>query len=508
MQIMKLNKPAVIMTDVDGCFVSNINGNHNPAILSLLEVNKDMISNCAVITGRDMSGLSRLLGSSEFKNSTSDNWKENALGRVEEKIKKAYNGEIVVCITNDLTEGEAGYKNHPGNYYLSYKPIEEDVMKEDDAKKALEKLNSVYLRNISKIEDDGLRGHARKIEKYDDKFLNELPLKGFDSYNKGAQVKFYLESLGDVAANSVKIYIDDVPSNVRAVAEKNSDVIAVLNDVEMGRGYNEQALNLAISFANGNETSYEKLNKGLNDYEVFSNHFGTLKDLGIIDKKTSIGDFVRPLVKNEDWFKAVEEFSGFLNGMITEYRAQEAVGIPKEARKDFLKENYNEFIKSAPASLSSKLVPQRDLSSDEELNLAIALSLGGVGSQDVKKEMKEMKLQEESDAGVAKNLGNQEIGSRAVMKEQMQTKERQALDEAIARSLDDEEKVAGSRDVKQRKSQIESDGEFARQLAGQLANEDFSAIRGASANLGARRPSSVAQSPVASAMIERGVGGR
>jgi len=228
---MKLHKPAVIMTDVDGCFVSNENGKYNQAILRLLEENKEMISNCALITGRDMSGLSRFLGGPKFKNSTRDNLIANGLGRVEQEIKKVHNKEIVVCITNDIFEDENGNKKQPGNYYSSYKRIEEDILNEANTARALEKLN-LYLDNLPKVESEALRNDAEKIKKYDRHSNNIFDI---DSYDKGAQVKFYLESLVGSGADSVKIYIDDVPSNVVTVGKKNSEVIAVLNDVEMGK---------------------------------------------------------------------------------------------------------------------------------------------------------------------------------------------------------------------------------------------------------------------------------
>ena len=112
MAIMKLNRPAHIKIDVDGCLVSNEYGNYNKAILRLLEENKEMISNCALITGRDLSGLSRFLGDPKFQNSTRDSLIANGLGRVEQEIKKVHNKEIVVCITNDMFEDENGNKKN------------------------------------------------------------------------------------------------------------------------------------------------------------------------------------------------------------------------------------------------------------------------------------------------------------------------------------------------------------------------------------------------------------
>ena len=503
MPIMKLNKPARVMIDVDNCLLDNERGELNEAILGLLTRNKDIISSCALITGRDITGVSRTLNNQP--NITSIILKANGLRSVEEKIKEVYDKEIVVCTTKDLV----GENNKPGDYYSSYGPIEADILNASNRENVLKKLNPFLRGDLSWITDEELRNHANKTAKWDMDFDEMTSRSGYnqDLFDKGPQVKFYLKSLEASGADSVKIYIDDVPSKVINVAEENSEVIAVHNNVEMGKGYNEQALNFAISAANSNDKEESlKMKKDLIEaarkFEELSKHFDQLKELFIIDKKTSIGDFVRPLVKNEDWFKAVEEYSESLNLMITEYRAQEAYKVPKEIRNDFLKENYNEFIKSL------KVVAEKDLSSDEELNRATALSFGGVGSQDVKKEMREIRLREESNAGVAKNLGNPEIGSRAVMEEQRRIKEQQALDEAMARSLDDEERVAGSRDVNQRKSQIESDGEFARQLARQLANKDFNAIRSESANLGARGPASSVQHSRASAMEEREVVGR
>ena len=360
----KQREPDIIfMTDVDNCLLDNETGELNEVILRFLAENKNMISSLALMTGRDITGISRTL--QNHKDIPSINLEKNGLTSVKERIEKFYSKEIVVCTTKDLV----GEDNKPGDYYSSYGPLEAAILDADDRDKISEKLTLYERGDLSWITDEGLRNHANKTAKWDRDFDKMTSEDGFDmnSFDKGPQVKFYLKSLEASGADSVKIYIDDVPSNVKNVANQNPEVIAVLVNVEMGKGYNEQALKLAISAANGNEKSKEKLKNGVNEYKKFNDRFTRLKDLGVINKKATVRDLVKMAVEDGDWFKAVEKCSNPLDEMITEYNVLEFNKDPQ--RKNFLIESYNEFIESLKVA-----------SDDKELAHAIALSLGGDGS--------------------------------------------------------------------------------------------------------------------------------
>jgi hypothetical protein len=339
MAIIKLNKPAGLEIDVDGCLLENESGDLNKVILGLLADNKDMISSCGLITGRDIAGIGRTL--TNHRDITADILKANGLGRVKEEVEKVYGKEIVVCTTRDLV----GNNIKPGDYYSSYGPIEAAILDANTSKEISKKLELFKQNDLSWITDKKLLEHANKTIKWDSDFEKITSKDGYnlDLLDKGPQVKFYLGSLEDSVANSAQIYIDDVPSKVKNVAKENPKVIAVHVSMEMGKGYNEQALNFAISAANGDKKSHENLKEGLIKYEELENAFNALKDLKMIDIKDPMRDLVEMAVKDGDWFKAVKECIEPLNNMVIECRTKKNNKAPeKEIKESFIK-SYDKF---------------------------------------------------------------------------------------------------------------------------------------------------------------------
>jgi hypothetical protein len=367
MAIMELENKVNLMSDVDGCLLNNKNGVLNKAILDFLAKNKDMISSFALITGRDITGISRTLDNEP--NITSGILKANGLGSVKEEVKKVYGKEIVVCTAKDLLG------DNPGDYYLYYGPTEKVILNGANRDTISKQVNLFKRGDLSWIKGEGLHDNANETAKRDRNFEEMASKDGFDMdiFDKGPQVKFYLKSLEASGADSVKIYIDDVPSKVKNVANENPEVIAVLVNVEMGEGYNEKALNTAIEIANekDEEKSFKMKNNLIVEaetYEKLNNRFSRLKSL-IIDIKDSMLDLVELAVKDGDWFKAVEECSNSLNKMLIKYENQEYDRVPRETRGNLLKKNYKEFKESLAFERALALSSKEQEQIEASLNL-------------------------------------------------------------------------------------------------------------------------------------------
>ncbi len=376
------------LVDVDGCMVSNIDGFYNDAVLEFIAANKGNIADCAEITGRNATAFGARFLRSAIKNQNV-NWRNMGLQKVEAEIARALGKEITVCITNDLLPGRK-----PGDYYKRFKVVEGSALAKADITQA-----------SAVITGSGLGADDAQV------------ISGDERFDKKAQVLSYLQGL-EVArrGGGVAIYIDDEPDNVRRVDELSRDgarptrVVAALIDVEMGIGYNNQVLEFAAQAANGSAEHLAYLRENTENYQTFSNQFNRFKDLGVIDSKLSIEDFIAPFVVGDDYVGAIKKTIPALGIMLDTYGQQEADSIAKGTRVANLLKSFEGFVatgkdeefaraialseqtsgmgtrhfKAAPATFSA--APPEDTSRDEEFARELASSTGDskIGSRHFK----------------------------------------------------------------------------------------------------------------------------
>ena len=327
------------LVDVDGCMVSNIDGFYNDAVLEFIAANKGNIADCAEITGRNATAFGARFLRSAIKNQNV-NWRNMGLQKVEAEIARALGKEITVCITNDLLPGRK-----PGDYYKRFKVVEGSALAKADITQA-----------SAVITGSGLGADDAQV------------ISGDERFDKKAQVLSYLQGL-EVArrGGGVAIYIDDEPDNVRRVDELSRDgarptrVVAALIDVEMGIGYNNQVLEFAAQAANGSAEHLGHLRENTENYQAFSNQFNRFKDLGAIDSKLSIKDFIDPLVVGDDYVGAIRTTVPALRKMLDTYGQQEENLVDKMTRVENLRRSFDGLVAT---------------NQDAELAKAIALSQG------------------------------------------------------------------------------------------------------------------------------------
>ena len=245
------------------------------------------------------------------------------LQKVEAKITRALEKEITVCITNDLLQGRK-----PGDYYTKFKAVEGSALTQTDINQASQVITG-----------SGLGADDAKV------------ISGDERFDKKAQVLSYLQGLEVFRkGGGVAIYIDDEPDNVRRVDELSRDgarptrVVAALIDVEMGIGYNNQVLEFAAQAANGSVEHLGYLRENTENYQTFSNQFNRFKDLGAIDSKLSIKDFIDPLVVGDDYVGAIRTTVPALKIMLDTYGQQEENLVDGVTRVGNLKRSFDGLV--------------------------------------------------------------------------------------------------------------------------------------------------------------------
>ena len=332
-------KDIIFMTDADFCYVSNRTGEYNDATQECLRDNSGQIIHVAIITGRNAADLRAFLNDNKKAQNLSGadwkEWKQNGLDAVEADIgswlEKEGGGKklktSVVCIPSDLILEKNGSVKKPNYSFNNFKLIKINALNQNSPAEARAHINKNDSEFI--IVDNAFNDmRVKKI------------LAGDHTFGaKGDQVKFYLESLPrkDVVS-AAKIYMDDVSDNVVEVFTKNPDVISVLNNIEMGPGYNKQALDLAIKAANAEEEEREKtcqdLIRAAIEFKQFRTQFSKeagRKELNHEDEITEIKKNLQSDVdmKNGDWFKAVSERLNADSKAIVEQKFQEAIVLRK-----------------------------------------------------------------------------------------------------------------------------------------------------------------------------------
>ena len=375
-------KDIIFMTDADFCYVSNRTGEYNTATQECLKNNKDQVIHVAIITGRNATGLLGLL--EKVQNLSESNWnqfKQNGLDAVEKDIGFCLAGEgksklrsSVICIPNDLIDDENGVRK-PGQSYEKFRLSEIYSLNYDTPQIALQKFDELY-KKIKLIDDDD------KFAKMQiDKMTDPKPYGG-----KGDQVKFYLDSLPkDEVSSAAKIYMDDVSDNVVEVFTKNPDVISVLNNIEMGHGYNKQALDLAIKAANAEEEEREQICKDLIraaiEFKQFRIQFSKEEGRNKLNHEDEITGIKVSLESDINYtsncFKVVRDRLDEGSKGIVEQEFKEAIALRESNAQLARQEKEKQASSEINTHLDANNYPASQMSYSSSLSSAYSKSVGG-----------------------------------------------------------------------------------------------------------------------------------